>query len=129
MKESKVLLMTRVTTVWSKLDEFNEYWGRTNLPFWTENGARHIGSYTNYLGGKKAEIIRLFEFESLSAWNRFMEIREAMFKSEEAKRSLPDHPEFFEGHRRIGLVVGLLIPLASPSPPDRIRLTNFGVQC
>lgn len=87
MKESKVLMITKVHAKWERLSEFNEYWEKSNLPFWTENGAKHIGSYVNYIGARKADIVRLFEFDSLSACNRFMEIRESMFRSEEGKQA------------------------------------------
>ena len=48
---------------------------------------KHLGSYANHMGAKKAEIVRLFEFENLSAWNKFMEVRESMFRSEQGKQA------------------------------------------
>jgi hypothetical protein len=94
MKEAKVLMITRVNTIWKTLDEFNKYWGESSLSFWTENGAKHLGSYLNHTGARRSDIVRLFEFDSLSAWNKFMELRESMFKSEEGKQRLQNIIEF-----------------------------------
>lgn len=78
------------------MDEFHEYWQRENLPFWTEHGARHIGSYVNYLGAQKSQIVRLFEFENLSHYNRFMELRESMFDSEQGRAAMEKLFPFLE---------------------------------
>ena len=88
MPDKKVLMITKVDAVWGKLDEFNESWEKTNLPFWLENGARHIGSFVNYLGGPKSQIVRLFEFDNLSHWDRFMQLRESMFDSEQGREAM-----------------------------------------
>lgn len=56
MREKKVLMITKVTAVWDRLDEFHEHWQRENLPFWLEHGVHHIGSYVNYHGGQKNQI-------------------------------------------------------------------------
>jgi hypothetical protein len=96
MAEKKVLMIVKVDTVWSSLEEFNEQWGRVNLPFWEENGAKHIGSFINYLGSNKNQIIRLFEFESRDHWHKFMELREKMFNSEEGRQSLGNTVKFIE---------------------------------
>jgi hypothetical protein len=53
-----------------------------------QNGAKHIGSFVNYLGGPKNQIIRLFEFDDLSQWDRFMQIREKMFDSQQGRQGL-----------------------------------------
>ena len=71
----KVLMITRVNVDWDKLEEFNEWWGRVKLHEWTENGARHLGSYENFLGAPKSQIIRLWEFDDFSKWEKFMEWR------------------------------------------------------
>ena len=63
--------MIKVNVTWNIIDEFNEYWARENLPLLEEHGARHIGSYVNLVGGPLNEIVRLFEFEDLSHWERF----------------------------------------------------------
>ena len=71
MPQKKVLLMIKVNVMWNLIDEFNEYWARENLPLLEEHGARHIGSYVNLVGGPLNEIVRLFEFEDLSHWEKF----------------------------------------------------------
>ena len=96
MAEKKVLMITRVNAVWSSLEEFNEHWGTKNLPFWEEHGAKHLGSFANYLGAKKNQIVRLFEFENLSRYNEFMEFREKMFNSEKGKEGLRELYGFIE---------------------------------
>lgn len=96
MEDKKVLMMTRVKTNWKSIDEFNEYWGRTNLPFWTENGAKHLGSFVNHVGAARNEIVRLFQFENLSTWNAFMELRESLFQSEEGKKAFQTTIGFVE---------------------------------
>ena len=88
MPGKKVLMVTRVNAVWSTLSEFNESWEKTNLPFWLEHGARHLGSFVNYLGGPKSQIIRLFEFDDLSHWSRFMQLRETMFDSGQGREAM-----------------------------------------
>jgi hypothetical protein len=60
MAGKRVLMVTKVSAVWSSLDEFNKYWEKENLPFWLEHGAKHVGSFVNYLGEPKNQIIRLF---------------------------------------------------------------------
>ena len=71
MAEKKVYLMIKATVHRSNLvREFNEFWGKESLPAWTKHGAKHIGSFTMRAGGASNEIIRLFEFESLSHWQQ-----------------------------------------------------------
>jgi hypothetical protein len=96
MAGKKVLLITKVNVIWSSLGEFNKYWEKENLPFWLENGAKHIGSFVNYLGGPKNQILRLFEFEDLSQWGRFMKLREKMFDSEQGRQGLQKTLQFVE---------------------------------
>ena len=96
MTDKKVLLITKVDAVWNRLDEFHEYWERKNLPFWIEHGAKHIGSYVNYLGGQKNQIVRLFEFDDLPHFNRFMELRESMFDSEPGRAAMEKLFPFLE---------------------------------
>jgi hypothetical protein len=68
----KVLLEVKVMVHWKLLDEFHEYWQTKNLPQWEAHGAKHIGSYVNLVGGGPLnQILRLFEFEDLSKWERF----------------------------------------------------------
>ena len=88
MPERKVLLITEVTPIWSTMDEFNLMWEENILPYWQENGATHIGSYTNYLGDGKNKTIRLFHFDSLADFDAFMETREAMFDTDAGRESL-----------------------------------------
>ena len=96
MAGKRVLMMTKVNAIWSSLEEFNKHWEKENLPFWLEQGAKHIGSFVNYLGGPKSQIIRLFEFDDLSQWDRFMELREKMFDSEQGRQGLQKTLEFVE---------------------------------
>jgi glutaredoxin 2 len=96
MPGKRVILMVKVTAVWSTLNEFNEYWGKESLPTWIEHGAKHIGSFVNWLGAPKSQIIRLFEFESLSAWEKFMQKREKMFVSEKGRELVPNLIGFIE---------------------------------
>lgn len=96
MAGKRVLMITKVNAIWDSLEEFNKYWNEENLPFWLQNGARHIGSFVNYLGGPKNQIIRLFEFDDLSQWDRFMELREMMFDSEQGRQGLQKTLEFVE---------------------------------
>ena len=60
MTDKRVLMITKVDAVWNKLEEFHKYWGEKSLPVWEENGAKHIGSFVNHLGGPKNQIVRLF---------------------------------------------------------------------
>lgn len=73
MAEKKVYLMMKVRTPFDLVNEFNEFWGKESLPIWTKHGARHIGSFTNYVGDPVNEIIRLFEFDSVSQWEQWEE--------------------------------------------------------
>jgi hypothetical protein len=77
----KVLMITEVTAHWDRMAEFNERWERENLPYWLENGARYIGSFTNHLGDDTNKTLRVFEFEGLATLNRYLETRQAMFES------------------------------------------------
>lgn len=70
MVSKSVYLMIKVTVHLDKVREFNEFWGRESLPVWLKHGAKHIGSFTQRAGGPINEIIRLFEFESLSQWEQ-----------------------------------------------------------
>ncbi len=70
MPSESVYLMIKAKVHLHKIREFNEIWGRESLPVWLSHGAKHIGSFTPRAGGPINEIIRLFEFESLSHWER-----------------------------------------------------------
>jgi hypothetical protein len=96
MAGRRVMMMTKVNAIWSSLEEFNKYWEKENLPFWLQNGATHIGSFVNHLGGPKNQIIRLFEFDDLFQWNRFMQLREKMFNSEQGRQGLQKTIQFVE---------------------------------
>jgi hypothetical protein len=85
MSQTKVYLLIRVNVVRSLLNEFNEYWKKESLPNWESHGATHIGSYMNLVGGPTNEIIRLFEFEDISHWEKYMEWRRS---SKEGQKSL-----------------------------------------
>jgi len=75
MVPKKVIMITKVTVKWDKLEEFHEWWEKVSLPNWIEHGARHIGSFENYLGDKKNVIIRITEFDDFSKWEKWMEWR------------------------------------------------------
>jgi hypothetical protein len=69
--EKKVYLMIKVRTPFDLVGEFNEFWGRESLPIWIKHGARHIGSFANYVGDPINEIVRLFEFDSVGQWEQW----------------------------------------------------------
>ena len=96
MPGKRVLMITKVDAVWETIGEFHEYWEKENLPFWVEHGAKHIGSFTNYLGSSKSQIVRLFEFEDVSQWEKFMKVREEMFHTKEGQESMKKLLKFIE---------------------------------
>ena len=71
MKNEKVYLMIRVRTPFDLVNEFNEFWGKESLPVWLKHGAKHIGSFANFVGAPINEIIRLFEFDSIAQWEQW----------------------------------------------------------
>ncbi len=71
MTDKKVYLMIKVRTPFDMVAEFNEFWEKESLPIWIKQGAKHIGSFSNYVGDPINEIIRLFEFESIEQWNQW----------------------------------------------------------
>jgi len=71
MAEKKIYLMIKVRAPFGLVGEFNEFWGRESLPIWIKYGAKHIGSFTNFVGDPINEIIRLFEFDSIEDWERW----------------------------------------------------------
>ncbi|MFC1942196.1 hypothetical protein ACFLWU_03145 [Chloroflexota bacterium] len=75
MESKKVLMITRVNVKWDMIEQFNEFWARESLPNWIEHGAKHIGSFENYLGANKNQIVRLWEFDDFPKWAEFMEWR------------------------------------------------------
>lgn len=89
MSQKKVLLIVKVNVVWSLLDEFNEYWGRVWLPHWKEKGAKHLGSFTNIVGGPVNQVIRLFEFEDMSHYERFNAWMFGKFEEQKKGKSVP----------------------------------------
>lgn len=84
----KVYEIIKVTVPFDKVGEFNEYWAREALPIWLKHGVKHIGSFINYVGDPTNEIIRLFEFDSVSHWEEWEEFTAS--DSEEA-------PNLFKG--------------------------------
>ncbi|MBI2848081.1 MAG: NIPSNAP family protein [Chloroflexi bacterium] len=66
---AKVYHTVRVVT--DNPQEFNEFWARESLPLWIKHGAKHIGSFSNWIGGPTDEIFRIFEFESLEKFEAF----------------------------------------------------------
>ena len=71
MAGKKVWLMIKVRTPFDLVGEFNDFWGRESLPVWLKHGARHVGSFTNYVGDPVNEIVRLFEFDSVAQWEEW----------------------------------------------------------
>jgi len=71
MAEKKVYLMIKVRTPFELVGEFNEFWGTESLPVWLKHGAKHVGSFTNFVGDPINEITRLFEFDSVSQWEQW----------------------------------------------------------
>lgn len=68
---NKVYLMIKVRTPFELVGEFNQVWAKESLPVWIEHGAKHIGSYKNFVGDPVNEIVRLFEFENVAQWEQF----------------------------------------------------------
>lgn len=91
-----VLLVTKVDAVWSRLDEFHDYWRTHNLPFWEQHGARHVGSFVNHLGGSKSQVLRLFAFDDLEHCQRFLALREAMFDSDRGREQMATLQQYLE---------------------------------
>jgi hypothetical protein len=75
MESKRVILVVKVTVRWQKLEEFNEWWAKNSLPNWEAHGAKHIGSFENFLGEPKNTIIRICEFEDYAKYEKFMEWR------------------------------------------------------
>jgi hypothetical protein len=71
MAEKKVYLMIKVRTPFELIGEFNEFWEKVSLPIWIKYGAKHIGSFANFVGDPINEIVRLFEFDSYSHWEKW----------------------------------------------------------
>jgi hypothetical protein len=71
MSNRKVYLMIKVRTPFELVTEFNEFWRRESLPIWKRHGAKHIGSFTNYVGDPINEVIRLFEFDGIEQWSQW----------------------------------------------------------
>lgn len=71
MEQHKVYLLLKVKVPLKSVKEFNDFWVKESLPIWIKHGAKHIGSFTNYVGGPTDEIIRLFEFESIAQWDQW----------------------------------------------------------
>lgn len=92
----RVLLVTKVDAVWSRLGEFHEHWRVHNLPFWEQHGARHVGSFVNYMGGPKSQVLRLFEFDDLEQCQRFLALREAMFDSDRGREQMAQLHRYLE---------------------------------
>ena len=71
MPDKKVYLMIQVRVPFELVAEFNEYWEKESLPIWIKLGAKHIGSFSNYVGDPINEIVRIFEFESIEKWDQW----------------------------------------------------------
>lgn len=82
MSNKKIYLMIKVKTPFEMVSEFNEFWGKESLPIWLKHGAKHIGSFVNYVGDPINEITRLFEFDSVSHWEEWEKF---LSRSEEGK--------------------------------------------
>ena len=82
MSDKKVYLLMKSSIPPQLVGEFNEYWLRESLPFWSKHGARMIGAFVNYVGGPICEEIRLFEFDSIANWDQF---EQSLAQSEEGR--------------------------------------------
>ena len=71
LENSKTYLLVKVTIAPLLIKDFNEFWAREILPFWVKNGARHIRSFVNTVGGPTNDILRLFEFDDIFGWGKF----------------------------------------------------------
>ncbi|MFC1964145.1 NIPSNAP family protein [Chloroflexota bacterium] len=61
-----------VDVIPGKLKEFHDMWLKESLPVWEEHGIKHIGSWETTIG-KSNEVIRLFAFEDLAHYERWMQ--------------------------------------------------------
>ncbi len=68
-----IYLFIQVTPPYDRVKDFNDYWGRESLPYWITQGAKHIGSYQYLAGGPVNEIVRLFEFDDLTHYQRYQQ--------------------------------------------------------
>lgn len=70
--DEKIYLMVTITTEDTRA--FNDFWIKESLPYWEKFGARHVGSFVNWVGGpifSDDEIIRIFEFENFDHYGRW----------------------------------------------------------
>lgn len=96
MSQKKVLMIVEVTAVWEKMEEFNKRWELENLPYWQQNGANYIGSYTTYVGADTNKTLRIFEFENITLYQKFMEDRFGMFETRTGKSSVNTVHQYVE---------------------------------
>ncbi len=88
MGQNKVYLMVTITA--PNIREFNIFWTKEALPHWLKYG-KHIGSFTNWVGGPRNQIIRLFEFESLAKWEEFQEWMSSTPEGQEMTAGIEKH--------------------------------------
>lgn len=99
MAEKKLYLMMRGRCQLNVLREFNELWGRESLPLWIKHGARHIGSFSNFVGDPDNEFIRLWEFDNVSQWSQWQDF---LADSEEGKNLVKKlTPYIMYGERKL----------------------------
>ncbi len=70
--DEKIYLMVTITA--DDVRAFNVFWTKESLPYWIKFGARHVGSFVNWVGGptnSDNEIIRIFEFENFAHYGKW----------------------------------------------------------
>ena len=70
--DQKVYLMVTITA--EDVRAFNTFWTKESLPYWLKFGARHVGSFVNWIGGPNSpdnEIIRIFEFDNFTHYGKW----------------------------------------------------------
>lgn len=84
-KPRKIYLMHRLSVPSDLVDEFSQYWKEHTLPVWEQQGAKLLAAGRTTVGGPENEIVRLYEFESLFAWQKRQEAQWDLWEKEEGK--------------------------------------------
>ncbi len=88
MPDGKVYFLIKVTAPLDKVSEFNDYWVKESLPVWEKHGAKHIGSFSNYVGDAQNQILRLFEVENISEWQKLQDFLEETEEGKDLRKRL-----------------------------------------
>ncbi len=86
MANNKIYLMLKVRVNFEQVDEFNKIWGKQALPVWEQHGAKHIGTFRNYVGDTINEMIRLFEFNNILDFHKWQEWTENTEEGQNLKK-------------------------------------------